>query len=125
MGASVVKAEGLFDPHRKKLSSADLTTSSTTANTAAGAEAETAKLTRRVRAHLTPHARRWSRHCAPGKVRSSYLSHEQNSSDIGEPANDTAVQRRTGEGAKRPTRPSDGNGGLAGDTGNSGILFPP
>ena len=28
------------------------------------------------------------------------------------PANDTAVQRRTGEGAKRPTRPSDCNGGL-------------
>ena len=30
------------------------------------------------------------------------------------PANDTAVQRRAGEGAKRPTRPSDCNGGLAG-----------
>lgn len=28
------------------------------------------------------------------------------------PSNDTAVQRRTGEGAKRPTRSSDCNGGL-------------
>src|SRR4029079_1102610 len=29
-------------------------------------------------------------------------------------SNDTAVQRRAGEGAKRPTRPSDCNGGVAG-----------
>src|SRR6188768_1090131 len=28
------------------------------------------------------------------------------------PPNDTAVQRRAGEGAKRPTRPADCNGGL-------------